>query len=235
MRTNRTGDLMAMLAGLSIVGASTGGILAATSHHNITLAAEQSASAAALESSSATDTPAAPQSSPPMSADGQSPSVPGPSAPAPTPPASSAPASPAPVGSVTSPVPTRSSTPVATTTASGRPVTSSKAPTPAAPAAALKYKDGQYSATGSYNSPGGIEKLGVMITLASDKVVKSNLDLLGGAGLSHSFQTAFQSGYSGQVIGKNIDSISLGAVSGSSLTGMGFNVALKQIESQAKK
>ena len=72
------------------------------------------------------------------------------------------------------------------------------------------------------------------VTLTGDKVTSSELDLLGGAGLSHSFQSAFASAYSASVIGKDIDTIKLGAVSGSSLTGLGFNDALMQIESKAR-
>jgi len=76
--------------------------------------------------------------------------------------------------------------------------------------------------------------LGVTVTLLQDKVTKSNLDLLGGDGLSHTFQSAFASGYSSQILGKKIDTISLGAVSGSSLTSLGFNDALKQIQTKAR-
>jgi uncharacterized protein with FMN-binding domain len=253
MRTDRTGYLMAMLAGLAIVGASTGGVVAATSHHNTTLAAEQvAANLAVAAPSPAVPSPAAPSpstaspassagagsgvgpsSAAPLSASAPAPlSVQATPAPSPPAPASSTRAAPAPTSSV--PTKPASIPPAPVAQAPVRTTAPSKAPGPTTAAAALKYKNGQYTATGSYNSPGGTEKLGVTITLAADKVVKSDLNLLGGAGLSHSFQQAFQSGYSGQVIGKDIDAISVGAVSGSSLTSMGFNDALKQIESQAK-
>lgn len=84
-----------------------------------------------------------------------------------------------------------------------------------------------------YNSPGGTQHLGVTITVAADKVAAAKLDLLGNPGIAHSYQTLFASGYSAQVVGKDIASIKLGAIAGSSLTGMGFNMALQQIESQA--
>ena len=240
MRTSRPAYLMAMLAGLVIVGASTGGVVAATHHHDQTVALAASAagpSVAAPVASAAPASNAAPVAS--AAPAGTSPAVASSDAPV----ASSAapvPSSAAPVASSAAPVTsstppaTRSPAPVTSNTAapSARPTSSASTSKPVA--AAQKFRDGTYSATGSYNSPGGIEKLGVTITLAADKVTKSDLDLLGGAGLSHSFQSAFASGYSGQVIGKDISTIKLGAVSGSSLTGMGFNAAVEQIETQAK-
>lgn len=108
------------------------------------------------------------------------------------------------------------------------------APSSAAPPAASKYKDGQYTAKGDYASPGGVQNLGVTVTLKGDAVTEAKLELLGDVGIAHSYQALFESGYSAQVIGKNIDSIQLGAVAGSSLTGMGFNKALTQIEEQAR-
>lgn len=244
MTTKRTGYLMAMLAGLAIVGASTGGVVAATSHHDIILAAEQSGAAAALESSAAASVSVSPS---PVSA----PTSPGPAS------AAAGVQSDAATSAATRSSSTRSHTtsgtvvpaPPATTPsrnaaapanassssqASPASPTTSKAAAPTNAGVALKYKNGQYTATGSYDCPSGTEKIGVTITLASDKVVSANLDLLGGAGLSHSFQASFQSGYSPQVIGKDIGSVSVGTVSGSSLTSAGFNDALKQIESQAK-
>jgi hypothetical protein len=44
----------------------------------------------------------------------------------------------------------------------------------------------------------------------------------------------FVSGYKQYVVGKNIASIHLDRVSGSSLTGAGFNAALARIEIEAK-
>ncbi|MET3807520.1 hypothetical protein ABIB25_004546 [Nakamurella sp. UYEF19] len=249
MRTNRTGYLMAMLAGLAIVGASTGGVVAATSHHNDTLAADASASAAAQSSTAAASSAA---SSSTTSGSTASSSAASSSATSSSAESSSAEVAPSSAAASSAPRATTartpaSRTPASTTTApkTTAPPTTSKpstsAPTTSKPsiststaAAASQFKDGTYSATGSYNSPGGTEKLGVTLTIASDKVTKSELDLLGGAGLSHSFQAAFAAGYSDLVIGKDISGITLGAVSGSSLTGMGFNDALKQIESQAR-
>lgn len=233
MRSSRAGYVMAMMAGLTIVGASTGGAVIASSHH------EQTVSAAASVTQSTSDTPASPGASAGTVAAETATPV------ASTPVSSQVAERPAPAGStpVVSTV-MRPAAPAATAPTPRSPAGPTTAETSApangapkattAPAASLEFKDGKYSATGSYSSPGGTEKLGVTVTIAADKVTTSDLDLQGGAGLSHSFQSAFESGYSSQVIGKKIDTISLGAVSGSSLTGMGFNEALKQIESAAR-
>lgn len=254
MRTSRPAYLMAMLAGLVIVGASTGGVVAATHRHDQTVAASGAATeaVAAPVSQPATSTPVAAGST--QIAVG---SAPGTASPSSTPNAIAPTSTTSPAASARTTPPATSHTDASSTTAvaaSSTAAPSPAAPSPAAPspaapstsrsssppttsvraAATQKFKNGTYSATGSYNSPGGTEKLGVTITLAADKITKSDLDLLGGAGLSHSFQTAFAGGYSGQVIGKDISTVKLGAVSGSSLTGMGFNAALAQIETQAK-
>jgi len=132
--------------------------------------------------------------------------------------------------------PTTAVTPSSAPTSSApAPAGSAPAPPSSAPApAAHQFKDGQYSAAADYNSPGGTQHLGVTVTLAADKVTAAKLDLLGDAGIAHSYQTLFESGYSAQVIGKDIASIKLGVVAGSSLTGQGFNKALDQIEAQAR-
>ncbi len=51
---------------------------------------------------------------------------------------------------------------------------------------------------------------------------------------SRQYQSEFAAGYKTQVIGKDISTISVGKVSGSSLTGNGFNDALAKIKAAAK-
>ncbi|WP_353648796.1 hypothetical protein ABLG96_18550 [Nakamurella sp. A5-74] len=95
-----------------------------------------------------------------------------------------------------------------------------------------QFKDGTYSATAEYNSPGGVQKVGVTLTLAGDVVTGSSLELFA-TGIAKAYQNLFQQNYSAQVTGKKIDTVQLGAVGGSSLTSGGFNDALKAIEEQA--
>ncbi|MDQ2740179.1 MAG: hypothetical protein M3Y35_16510 [Actinomycetota bacterium] len=268
-RTRRSSYGMAMVAGIAIVGASTGAVVGATHHHDQAVAAIAATaesvgvatSSSRIEQPSSVTPPASTLLDSTPSASAPLDSAPSDSAPSDSAQSEADPEATAPVGSAPGgPVPSAPShsTPVTASGAapgsrSGQKVAPTTAPTTAptpsastrkttaatssptpAPAVAQKFKDGQYQATGSYNSPGGVEKLGVTVTLLQDKVTKSSLDLLGGDGLSHTFQSAFASGYSSQILGKKIDTISLGAISGSSLTSLGFNDALKQIQTKAR-
>lgn len=98
----------------------------------------------------------------------------------------------------------------------------------------LFYKDGTYTATGTYMSPGGEDKLTVSLTL-KDNVI-ADVSVVQGAGdrTSVKFQNYFIGGYKEYVLGKNINEVHLTKVSGSSLTPKGFNDALEQIKMQAK-
>jgi uncharacterized protein with FMN-binding domain len=128
------------------------------------------------------------------------------------------------------PVETINTTPTETT-----PVTTAPTPsTPTTPAAVSQYKDGTYQATGSYNSPAGMENVGVSITLKNDTVIASTVTNEAADGESRRYQDSFISGYKPYVTGKNINDIKLGKVSRSSLTGTGFNAALTKIKTSAK-
>lgn len=96
------------------------------------------------------------------------------------------------------------------------------------------YKDGTYSATGHYDSPGGTESVKVSLTLVSDKVSAATVSSGANDPTALSYQTIFISSYKPFVVGKKINTIKLSNVSGSSLTSQGFNDALEQIERQAQ-
>jgi uncharacterized protein with FMN-binding domain len=96
------------------------------------------------------------------------------------------------------------------------------------------YKDGSYSATGKYYSPGGQESLKVSLTLSNDIVTASDVESGANDPTALTYQTSFIYGYKSHVIGKQVSSIKLSNISGSSLTSQGFQNALKQIEQQAK-
>lgn len=95
------------------------------------------------------------------------------------------------------------------------------------------YKDGEYSADGSYRSPGGNETVHVTLTLKDSTVeaVKVSGD---GTGESAEYQSMFADGISTQVVGKKIDELNVSRVSGSSLTSTGFNNALATIKRDAQ-
>jgi len=111
------------------------------------------------------------------------------------------------------------------TATSGSGSTSSKA--------AVKYKDGTYTETGSYDTPGGTQSITVTAVLTSGTI--SSVSATGNAdgGESEEYQSQFLSGYKSHVLGKSIDSVSLSRVSGSSLTSRGFNSALTKIKADA--
>ncbi|MEI6316234.1 MAG: hypothetical protein WCO65_00720 [bacterium] len=100
--------------------------------------------------------------------------------------------------------------------------------------AGLVYKDGTYTATGSYDSPGGYDQFSVTLTVKNDIVTAASIGNFQGGGTSQRYYNYFQSGYQQYVVGKNLSTLNVGKVSRSSLTPIGFNDAVAQIRSQAK-
>lgn len=98
---------------------------------------------------------------------------------------------------------------------------------------ASKFKDGTYSATGDYTSPGGQESIDVELTLAGNKITDVTVTPHPAAGTSVQYQTEFADNFKPLVVGKAINEVSLSRVAGSSLTSTGFNDALDQIKTDA--
>lgn len=131
---------------------------------------------------------------------------------------------------------TTTTVPVATPVNPTVPVTPKVTPvvTPAVvPVATSPYKDGTYATTGSYDSPAGMERIGVSITLSNGVVQNATVTNEATDRTSSRYQNMFISGYQQYVVGKSIPNLSLGRVSGSSLTPIGFNQAVAKIKSQA--
>lgn len=130
---------------------------------------------------------------------------------------------------------TADTTPSPTTSASATPSTTPSATaseTAAAPA--TTYVDGTYTADGTYVDGGGVaETVTVTIRLAGDVVTA--VDVTGDAASpqSRQYQQAFIGGIAGEVVGKDIDDLSVSRVAGSSLTSGGFNDALEMIKADA--
>lgn len=106
--------------------------------------------------------------------------------------------------------------------------------TPSGGSSAADYKNGTYTATGSYNTPESTETIKVTVTLNSGTVSDVSVQQEPNNPQSGEYQAQFRSGYKALVAGKDIDSVSLSRVSGSSLTSIGFNDAIEQIKDQAK-
>ena len=102
-----------------------------------------------------------------------------------------------------------------------------------AAAGAATYKDGTYTASGSYQTPETVEKIEVTITLADDVVTAVEVKGDPQASETERYQSEFIGGINGEVVGKNIDELSVDRVAGSSLTSGGFNKALDEIKVEA--
>ena len=96
------------------------------------------------------------------------------------------------------------------------------------------FKDGTYSAVGSYISPAGAEQIGVNLTVKGNVVTTVAVQPMATRPMSLRFQTAVKDNVSQYVVGKKLSEIQLDKVAGSSLTPKGFNDALIKIKSQAK-
>ena len=96
------------------------------------------------------------------------------------------------------------------------------------------YKDGTYTATGSYSSPGGRESIDLVVVIKGGVITETSMVTNAKDGDAKEYQAKFAGAYKNLVIGKSVDKVSLSRVAGSSLTSNGFNDALDQIKSDAK-
>ncbi len=132
------------------------------------------------------------------------------------------------------PVTVTNTTPPPTNTTSNPPVAVTTTVTP--PEKKSKYKDGTYTAAGNYESPGGSELIQVSVTLKNDVITDATVVAnMPSGGTARRFQSMFVQNFKQYVIGKNIDQVAtLGRVAGSSLTPMGWDDAIAQIQDAAR-
>lgn len=95
------------------------------------------------------------------------------------------------------------------------------------------YTDGTYTASGDYVSPHGPEQVDVTLTLANDIVESVTVVGHGDNPDSQRYQGFFVDGIAAEVVGKDIDTLDVHKVGGSSLTSGGFNQALEKIKAEA--
>ncbi len=120
------------------------------------------------------------------------------------------------------------------TTANTSPAATSTPTTPAPAATSTAYKDGTYTAKGTYTSPAGPEAINVTLTIKDDIITSATVVSLATNVKSITMQGQFIAGFKTQVIGKDISTLKVSKVSGSSLTPLGFNAALEIIKAEAK-
>jgi hypothetical protein len=101
-------------------------------------------------------------------------------------------------------------------------------------ATAGTYTDGTYEAEGSYQSPGGEESVAVELTVSDDVVTDVTVTPQANGGNAARYQEEFASGIADEVVGQELSGLSVDKVSGSSLTGNGFNAALDRIRADAE-
>ncbi len=95
------------------------------------------------------------------------------------------------------------------------------------------YTDGTYTADGSYQAPSGTESITVELTLSDDKITDITVTPHATDPTAKGHQAEFVGGIADQVVGKDIDTLNVTKVSGSSLTSGGFKIAIAAIKEQA--
>ena len=95
------------------------------------------------------------------------------------------------------------------------------------------YKDGSYTAPGTYTSPGGIEHISVTLTLAKNIITALKVTTVQADPTATGYEQMFEGGIGAVTIGKDINTLNIGVVAGSSLTSQGFNKALATIKADA--
>ncbi|MFI8631593.1 hypothetical protein ACIGEP_03220 [Microbacterium sp. NPDC077663] len=95
------------------------------------------------------------------------------------------------------------------------------------------YTDGTYTAEGSYQTPETVETISVTLTLESNVVTAVEVTGDPQARESEQYQSEFIGGIQDEVVGKNLDDLSVDRVGGSSLTSGGFNAAVAEIRTEA--
>lgn len=98
----------------------------------------------------------------------------------------------------------------------------------------FSYTNGTYTAVGQYSAPDGQQAITVTLTVSSDVVTAATVVPAATGEDSAMWQAKFIRGVQAQVVGKKLASLHLTNVSGSSLTPIGFNSAVSDIQNQAK-
>lgn len=121
-----------------------------------------------------------------------------------------------------------------TNTAQTTDTTTSESSDTTASDSSATYKDGTYTETGRYVSPGGAESIEVSVTIANNVITDATVVGDATLGDAKQYQGDFISGFKTLVVGKEVNSVSISRVAGASLTTKGFNTALEAIKADAK-
>jgi len=95
------------------------------------------------------------------------------------------------------------------------------------------YKDGTYTADGSYQTPETVEKISVSLTIADGVVTEVEVTGDPQARETEEYQGKFIGGIADEAVGVPLSELKVSRVAGSSLTSGGFNQAVESIKEQA--
>lgn len=98
---------------------------------------------------------------------------------------------------------------------------------------ASSHATGSWTETGDYQTPGGQESVAVTLTAKDGTVTAVKVTGSGSTPNSQQYEAQFESGIAAAVVGKPLATLQVGAVSGSSLTGAGFDAAVAKIRADA--
>lgn len=96
------------------------------------------------------------------------------------------------------------------------------------------YRDGEFTASGTYSSPDGTDEIDVSVTLRNGVIESVSVETNPKSTTGARHQQLFAEGIAGEVEGERIDEVEVGRVNGSSLTGAGFNQAIGRIRQEAR-
>ena len=102
-----------------------------------------------------------------------------------------------------------------------------------APVTDHSYTDGTFRAVGYYVSPGGPQAINVSVKLEDDVLTWVMVTPRAYLGEPGQFQNKFARAVPDEVVGTDIDTISVSRVAGASLTSDAFNQALDEIKADA--
>ena len=108
------------------------------------------------------------------------------------------------------------------------------APATVVPSSHTGYRDGSYTASSSYITPGGQQGITVNVTLKNGTVAGASVGQQADNQESRQYQRMFEQRYQSYILGQPVGNLNLFAVSGASLTTGGFDDALAQIRNQAR-
>lgn len=97
------------------------------------------------------------------------------------------------------------------------------------------YRNGRYTATGHYLTPGGNESIAVSIDVQADAVAASAIQVEATSPTARQFQQQFRTTIASHITARPLSTLSVSRVSGASLTSLGFNDALAKVRQEAKK